>query len=173
MDNSMHIRPIEPKDHDAILALNEASVAVLSPLNNDQMVKLIAQSCLHAVVEIEGVVAAFLLVVGPKTAYRSINYQWFDEQYDDFYYIDRVVVHAHYRAQKIGQTLYQYLIDQAYHNHVGLLCAEIDIAPPNEPSLHFHRKWGFKEVSTLTHSAAKSNEKSAEKIVSLQVCVIN
>ena len=165
MDNSMHIRPIELKDYDAILALNEASVAVLSPLNNDQLVKLIAQTCFHAVVEIEGVVAAFLLVVGPKATYGSINYQWFDGHYDDFYYIDRIVVNADYRAQKVGQTLYQYLIDQANRNHVDQLCAEIDIAPPNEPSLHFHRKWGFKEVSTLTHSA--------DKIVSLQVSVIN
>lgn len=161
MDNSMHIRPIEPKDHDAILALNEASVAVLSPLNNDQLVKLIAQTCLHAVVEIEGVVAAFLLVVGPKATYGSINYQWFDSHYDDFYYIDRIVVHADYRAQQLGKTLYQYLIDQASRNHVAQLCAEIDIAPPNEPSLRFHQKWGFTEVSTLIHSP--------QKIVSLQV----
>ena len=78
-------------------------------------------------------------------------------------------MHADYRAQMIGQTLYQYLIDEAYRKHVALLCAEIDIAPPNEPSLHFHQKWGFKEVSTLTHST----QKGAEKVVSLQVSVIN
>lgn len=161
----MHIRPIQPSDYDSILALNLASVTVLSPLNGTQLIKLLEQAILKTVIEIEGVVAAFLVVLGPKSEYSSINYQWFDTHYSDFYYIDRVVVHADYRGQKLGQTLYQHLINDAKQNHIHQLCAEIDIAPPNEPSLHFHRSWGFQEVSTLMHHP--------EKIVSLQVSLID
>ena len=160
MDN-ITIRPMLASDYDTVLALNEYSVSVLSPLDKMDLTRLVAQSSLHVVVEIEGNVVAFLLAIGPGSQYASINYQWFDKHYDRFLYVDRIVVHHANRAQRLGHRLYEYVTQWAIEQHYPMLCAEIDVQPPNLPSLQFHQKWGFASVSELVHHP--------QKIVSLQI----
>lgn len=160
----MLIRNIQSTDYPVVLAINEYSVAVLSPLNQAQLERLIEQASIAVVAELDNNIAAFLLVVGPSTDYSSVNYQWFNQQYSDFLYIDRIVVHHDYRGKQLGQKLYEYVLEEAKAKNVKRLCAEIDIEPPNLPSLKFHEKWGFSEVSKLTHESVAS----AEKVVSLQ-----
>lgn len=155
------IRTMKPSDHAQVLALNEYSVAVLSPLDQAALDKLISQSSVHVVVEVAGQVAAFLLAVGPDSQYASINYQWFDQHYDAFLYVDRIVVHHEYRAQRLGHRLYEYLTQWALEQGYPRVCAEIDIQPPNLASLQFHAKWGFAAVSELAHNP--------NKVVSLQI----
>jgi predicted GNAT superfamily acetyltransferase len=160
----MLIRDIQSKDYPAVLAINEFSVAVLSPLNQAQLERLIEQASIAVVAELDDNIAAFLLVVGPSTDYSSVNYQWFNQQYSDFLYIDRIVVHHNYRGKQLGQRLYEYVQKQAKAKSTARLCAEIDIQPPNLPSLKFHEKWGFCEVYKLHHESVAGTE----KVVSLQ-----
>lgn len=155
------IRTMMARDHPQVLALNDYSVTVLSPLDDAALVQLITQSSVHVVVEVAGKVVAFLLAVGPKSTYKSINYQWFNRHYSTFLYVDRIVVHHDYRAQRLGHQLYEYLTQWALEQGYPQLCAEIDIQPPNLASLQFHNKWGFVAVSELVHNP--------NKVVSLQV----
>ena len=58
----MQIRPAAVADFPAILALNEASVAVLAPMDHSRLEALHAGANHHVVAEENGTVLAFLLV---------------------------------------------------------------------------------------------------------------
>ena len=160
----MLIRDIQSKDYPAVLAINKYSVAMLSPLNQAQLERLVEQASIAVVAEVDNNIAAFLLVIGPNADYASVNYQWFNQHYPDFLYIDRIVVHHDYRGKRIGHKLYEYVLREAKTKTATRLCAEIDIQPPNLPSLKFHLKWGFSEVSKLAHES----KAGPDKVVSLQ-----
>jgi predicted GNAT superfamily acetyltransferase len=106
----MIIRPVESKDIDTILELNEKSVKVLSPLNRPALLGLIEMSILTVVVEEDHQVAGFLIGLTQGVAYESINYAWFNNQYEAFFYVDRIVVSDQFRGQGIASKLYEYLI---------------------------------------------------------------
>ena len=59
-----HLRDATIEDSDAIVRLNDLSVAVTSPMDADRYRELLAISDLASVVELEGEVAAFLLTIG-------------------------------------------------------------------------------------------------------------
>ncbi|WNC72859.1 GNAT family N-acetyltransferase [Thalassotalea psychrophila] len=156
----MIIREILAKDMETILELNEKSVKVLSPLDKSKLIRLINMSVLSVVVEDENQIAGFLLAFSQGAQYESINYEWFNQNYASFLYIDRIVISKKFRAKGIGSMLYRYALDWASKKNAVSMFAEIDVMPPNEPSLLFHQKFGFTELELLTH-----NE---NKIVSLQ-----
>ena len=141
------IRPATAHDFDAVLALNHASVALLSPLDHARLARLHAQAALHWVAaDAAGTVQAFLLVFGPGADYDSPNYRWFAARYEHFLYIDRVVVAATARGQGLGERLYQQLFRTAQGRGVPRLVCEFDADPPNPGSARFHARLGFVEV---------------------------
>ena len=158
----MQIRPATAADFPAILALNEASVAVLAPMDLARLGELHAGASHHRVAEENGTVLAFLLVFSEGARYDSPNYLWFSARYPRFLYIDRVVVSADARGRGIGPALYRDLIAVARTRGVEMLCCEYDIAPPNPASARFHAGFGFREVGQQRVAGGK-------KAVSLQV----
>lgn len=151
----MMLRHYTPGDEADVLALNEASVAVLSPMDAERFTLLRERCALLRVAEDDGRVAGFLMGFCNGTDYDSINYRWFSEQYPDFLYIDRVVVSDQFRGRGIASVFYDHAIDWAREQGLDCLVAEIDIEPPNVGSLKFHEKFGFREVDRLTHSPTK------------------
>ena len=99
------IRPALPTDANAILALNAESVRFTSPMDATRLWDLHAQAAYHRVVELEGEVVAFLLVLREGADYDSPNYRWFTARYDRFLYIDRVVVAARQQGSGLGAHL--------------------------------------------------------------------
>ena len=144
----MEIRPAQAEDFPAILALNQAFVAVLSPMDGDRLQTLHNQAALHWVVEQNNQVAAFLLAFREGSPYDSTNYQWFEQRYKQFLYIDRIVVSSQHRGTGIGSALYNQVIAHAQASKISLLTCEIDIEPPNDSSQRFHQKLGFQTVGT-------------------------
>ena len=161
----MIIREILNKDIETILELNEKSVNVLSPMDKSKLLRLIEVSALSVVIEQKNEVAGFLLAFTNGAIYESINYQWFNNNYTAFLYIDRVVISKKHRGEGIGTALYKYVIDWAAKNSSARIFAEIDVLPPNKPSLLFHQKFGFNELQLLKH-----NE---HKMVSLQELTVD
>jgi len=98
------------------------------------------------VAEYNGKIVGFLMAMDQNTDYDSINFLWFKEKYDKFYYIDRVIVDESIRGKGIGSLLYKELLDK--REDVPLV-AEVSIEPSNEGSVIFHEKNGFIEVGTL------------------------
>lgn len=158
----MIIRPATPADFPAILALNEASVHFLAPMDRARLLALDAASSYHRVVEHDGQVLAFLLVFREGAGYDSPNYRWFAARHPRFLYIDRIVVSADARGLGLGPRLYEDLFAFAAQADVGMLCCEYDLEPPNPGSARFHARFGFHEVGQQRVAEGK-------KAVSLQV----
>lgn len=148
LGGARQIRDAVPDDFPRILALNEASVRYLSPLDGERLAGLHEQAAYHRVLEVDGRVAAFLLAFREGARYDSPNYRWFAERYRRFLYIDRVVVAGARQGQGLGRRLYADLLAFARNSDAEHVTCEFDIEPPNEPSRRFHAAFGFREVGT-------------------------
>lgn len=144
----MQLRNAFRADFPRILTLNEESVHFLSPLNHERLSLLHAAAPYHRVIEYDGVVQAFLLVLREGATYDSPNYQWFSQRYEQFLYIDRVVVSASMQGRGAGRLLYDDLFRFAKNSGCQTITCEFDIAPPNAQSERFHAAFGFREVGT-------------------------
>ena len=160
----MHLRDYRPDDADAVLALNAASVAVLSPLDPVLLRALAAQSAYHRVAERDGGRVGFLLALREGSAYASPNYRWFAARYPRFLYIDRVVVDAGERGGGVGAALYSDLFAFARAAGIDTVACEFDLDPPNEASARFHARFGFSEAGRQRLPGGKQ--------VSLQVATL-
>lgn len=144
----MQIRDALPADFPRILALNEESVQFLSPLTPERLELLHDEAAYHRVMEIDGVVVAFLLALPQGCTYDSPNYRWFASHFDSFIYIDRIVVSVAHQGCGIGRNFYDNLFLFAKQGNITLVACEFDIDPPNDVSRRFHRRLGFTEVGT-------------------------
>lgn len=147
MDNTKSvIRQYKDSDEDAIIALNYYSESLLSPMDKKRF-SLLRDNCSLLLVAEDGQeVIGFLMGFSENCRYDSVNYQWFDKRYNHFLYIDRVVIAESARSQGIGKSFYNHLEQWARSVDKPVLTAEVDIKPPNIPSLKFHQNLGFKEV---------------------------
>lgn len=158
------LRDATPDDAPTLLALNAASVAVLSPMDERRLAELQAEAAFCRVIERHGRVVAFVLAFRERAAYDSPNYRWFDARYPQFVYVDRVVVDAAHRGQGLAATLYADVFDRARRDGVSWVTCEFDLVPPNAASEAFHRRQGFAEVGRQTLAG--------EKQVSLQAAAV-
>lgn len=165
MTETQQIRPATLLDYKQILKLNEESVHFLSPLSKEKLAHLHQESEILKVIEIDGFVEAFVLALREGKDYDSVNYIWFEKNYDKFLYIDRVVVSVKKQNSGLGKLLYEEVFKHAESIDTPVVTAEIDIEPPNPVSLRFHEKFGFKEVG-------KQSVAGGKKIVSLQAAQI-
>ena len=140
------LRDATSADFAAILALNEAFVSVLSPLDAARLARLHAQAALHRVIEQDGRIEAFLLGFREGVDYDSPNYRWFAQRHVRFLYVDRIVVAADMQARGAGTRLYRDVHALASRDGVPLITCEFDIDPPNPASARFHARLGFREV---------------------------
>ena len=162
---TLNFRDAEAADAGIIADLNEAVVSVTSPMTAAQFLELKALSRYCLVVETaSGEVEGFIIVMTKGEPYDNGNYQWFSERYDDFAYIDRIVLAPSLRNLGIAQQLYDLIGDVAADDGCSLLAAEMDIDPPNPHSLHFHSRYGFEEVGVRDLERGKT--------VSMQVAPI-
>lgn len=161
----MLIRDATAEDFERILQLNEESVHFLSPLTSARLEALHAEATYHRVIDHDGKIAGFLLAFREGKSYDSSNYVWFTEHYDQFLYVDRVVVSKDFQGQGIGNKLYDDIFAFARNSGVTRITCEFDTDPPNHGSQRFHERFGFSEVGKRSYG-------DAVKQVSLQmVCV--
>lgn len=150
MDAGGHSTPVaaDSRHFADILALNAASVHFLSPLTPERLAHLHAHAAYHTVVPGGERVLAFLLAFAPGAPYDSVNYRWFDARYDDFLYVDRIVVAEAARGLGLASRLYRDLFEHARTHGYGRVVCEFDVDPPNPASERFHRGFGFTEVGS-------------------------
>ncbi|KRF11790.1 GNAT family N-acetyltransferase [Nocardioides sp. Soil796] len=141
------LRPISPGDHAFVLDLNHRNVEVLSPMDQTRLDTLLGWADRADIIEHDGEPAGFVMTFAPRSSYDSENYLWFTGHYDTFYYLDRIVLDQRFRRLGLGRRVYEELerVAAAYDRMV----LEVNIDPPNRPSLDFHRRRGYDEVHRL------------------------
>ena len=87
--------------------------------------------------------AGFVITFAAGAAYDGAHFAWFAERYDDYCYLDRIVIHEDFQRRGLGTFVYDELEGSCGRPVFAL---EVNIDPPNEPSLAFHRARGFAEV---------------------------
>jgi len=140
------LRAAKKSDWPAILRLNEESVHFLSPMDEAKLAMWSAAASYLRVVEQGGTVAAFLLAFRKGDDYAGVNFAWFAARYDDFLYVDRVVVAPDFRGQKLADLLYDDIEAFARARGIPRATCEVNAEPPNPVSLRFHERRGFREV---------------------------
>ena len=137
------LRPLEPADHAAVLDLNHRNVELLAPLDEARLIQLLAWAETGAAIEVDGDFAGFVLTFASGSSYDGENFAWFAERYPDFAYLDRVVIHEDFRRRGLGTLVYDELEASCGRPVFAL---EVNLDPPNQPSLAFHRARGYTEV---------------------------
>lgn len=145
---AIELRDARPADFAAVVALNASEVSHTSAMDEARLRQLHGYACYHKVVEIDGVVAAFLLAMREGCGYVNANFEWFAARYPSFLYVDRIVVGASHQGLRLGTLLYRDLFEFARTQGIPLVACEYNLVPPNEPSRIFHDKFGFQEVGS-------------------------
>jgi uncharacterized protein len=139
------LRPIDDDDIPPVLGLNERNVEVLAPMDEAKLVELRGLADRFDVVDVDGAFGGFVITFRSGTPYESDYYSWFGARYgNDFYYLDRIVLHEDFRRHGLGSFVYDEMEAVAAMHH--RLTLEVNVEPPNDVSLAFHAGRGFKEV---------------------------
>jgi predicted GNAT superfamily acetyltransferase len=137
------MRPIEPADLAAIVALNNAHDREMGSIDMAALASLLSVAA-HA--RVIGAVDAFLIALDHRVPSQGPNHSWFLARYPSFFYIDRVCVAAHARKQGLARALYEDAFAKAGARGSELICCEVNLDPPNPVSDAFHAALGFSEV---------------------------
>jgi uncharacterized protein len=130
-------------DLNALIALNNAHAVELSWVEKRHFEYLI----LHAFYARGVAPAKALLIAFDETAlYDNVNYLWFRGRYENFVYLDRIVVDSAFRGQGAAHALYEDLFEHASSHRRSLIVCEVNVDPPNPASEMFHKRMGFENV---------------------------
>ena len=142
---ALAIRDVREHDLDAVLALNNAAGRSILALDAAQLRYFYEHAEYFRVAEIDGQLAGFLMALRDGGNYDSPNYRWFDEHYESFVYIDRIVIANAYRRHGLGKVFYCDVTSYA-EVRVPLLTCEVFLEPRDDVVVLFHGTYGFQEV---------------------------
>jgi predicted GNAT superfamily acetyltransferase len=143
--NELQFRPLESGDLRAVHAMNEAAVPAVSHVSIEELRDLDSMAE-HFMVAVQGdALAGFIILLASGASYTSLNYQWFSVRFNDFLYVDRIVIDSSFHRQGIASRFYAQAWDTACQRSIPLTC-EVNVEPPNPQSMAFHEALGFHEL---------------------------
>ena len=157
----MKITKIEQIDFDDVLSLNEESVPHVSHICAEELQWFYDNAAFFQIAKIDDRFAGFLIGLRQGTEYASPNYRWFCDNYGDFAYVDRVAVSAWARRRGIAESLYNaFALSQS---GAPLMTCEVNIRPPNETSMFYHERMGFRQVGSQETNGGEKEVAFMEK----------
>ena len=145
---AVRLRPVEERDVPEVLALNELEVEKLAPMDERRLREIRRLADRFDVIEVDRTFAGFVVTFAPGSGYDSENYRWFGERFGDrFYYLDRVVLAEKVRRRGVAGSVYAEI--EAGATAYRRVALEVNLVPPNLPSLAFHTARGYTEVGRL------------------------
>lgn len=142
------IRPIEQRDLDTVVGLNQAALEGVGALDYESAALLVKQSDQALVLDVEGDVAGFVITLPSGATYDSSRYEWFEERLDDYVYLDRIVVASTHRRRGVASQLYDAIEAE--------LPVALEVYDTNAPSLEFHRRRGYQRIGELEHAGKRN-----------------
>lgn len=140
----MIVRDLTTDDLVIAHAINEENVPAVGHETYDDFVGIFRVCNIALALEDDGVLRGFCMVLPPGTTYDSPNYLFFSDRYEHFVYLDRVAITASHQGRGGGVLLYREVERRA---DAPWFTLEVNVVPPNEGSLRFHRREGFVEVA--------------------------
>lgn len=140
------IRAYNAADAEAVLALNAACVPEVGPMDAASLAGFADWASYFRVVDVDGVIVGFLIGLTEDAPYASPNFGWFVDRYPLFAYVDRIAISDSQRGAGWGPALYRDFEQWAVDNQRPMLCAEVNVEPPNPRSLRFHEIYGFDAI---------------------------
>ena len=159
----MKISIIKEKDLSSVMRLNTNSIPHVNLISKEKLQWLIRHSALSCIAKINGELAGFLIGFRAGSSYSSPNYKWFCKNYNDFAYVDRVVVGKQFRRKGVAKFLYNYFAKS--QREATFMTCEVNITPPNPNSMLFHKHMGFKKVGTQENKKDKVKVAFLEKVL--------
>lgn len=141
------IQATTANDLPILLKLNAAAVPAVNYLRYEEIRNLFVQAVYFQCLWREDDVIGFLIALAPGASYDSPNYRWFESKYDEFIYVDRIVIHPSQQRVGLGRHFYDNL-KKFVACRFPLITCEVNLRPRNESSLQFHKKYGFRQVGT-------------------------
>ena len=142
-------------DLKSILSLNQESMPAVSSSNLEMMKHFLIICDYFKICKINGEIIGFLNALLPSKDYKSEHYKWFNDRYESFIYVDRIILNKSYQNQGYGRVFYDDLINSIKNKPLDIAC-EINTKPYNKQSIKFHKKYGFKEVGRKDINIEKS-----------------
>lgn len=152
---AVRFREVEPGDLEPLVALNNGAIPSVNLLDVHAMRHFAETAPWFFVAETSAGLAGFAIVLRPGAIYESLNYKWFATRYDDFVYIDRIVIAEDSRRFGLGRAFYARIDQFAWDAKAPVICAEVNLRPPNLTSIEFHRAQGFEEIAQVDHLDGK------------------
>ena len=159
------IRPRTPADDDRIRVVNAANVPEVGPLDEDRLALFAGAAPHFDVVEVDGVVEGLFVGLVEGMAYASPNYRWFQGRHERFAYVDRIALEPAARGIGVADELYERFEAWACDTGRPVVCAEVNVAPPNPRSIRFHERRGFVAVGELAPYGTDERVAMVEKQV--------
>ena len=156
------IRDAASGDEEFILALNAASTPAVAEMDQTDYREIAAASHRVLVAELDGQPCGFLILIRPGAPYKSDNYGWFEDQFDNHLYIDRIAVGEFAKGRGVGRAFYDEAARIAAKNGDERLTCEVNVEPPNPQSMAFHTRLGFRHLHTRP-----SGDSKPQKIVAM------
>ena len=140
-----NIGPSTDSELPRILELNKTAVPAVNLLNAQEIRNLFIQAEYFRSLRLDQDVIGFLVALVPGATYESPNYRWFELHYDQFLYVDRIVIDPTHQGVGFGRMFYDKLQEFAGQRFPRITC-EVNLRPKNESSLRFHQRYGFHQV---------------------------
>ena len=140
------VRPIEPGDLPAILALNNSHSLELGHVEMEKLVYFVSIAAVAIAMGPAGNPDAFLVAFDHALPAQGPNHAWFLARHPRFLYVDRVCVHPQARKQGLARKLYAFVLAEAARRKTPVVCCEVNSDPPNPLSDAFHAALGFREA---------------------------
>lgn len=159
------IRPRTAADDDRIRAINAANVPEVGALD-DERLALFADAAAHfEVVELDGAVVGIFVGLAEDVAYASPNYRWFADRHERFAYVDRIAMAPEARGIGAADAVYERFERWAASTGRPVVCAEVNVVPPNPRSMRFHERRGFVAVGELAPYGTEERVAMVEKVL--------
>jgi predicted GNAT superfamily acetyltransferase len=143
------IRPRSPADDDRVRAINADNVPHVGPLDEDRLSLFAATAPHFDVVEADGEVVGIFVGLVEGSTYASPNYRWFAGRHDRFAYVDRIALEPAVRGLGVADALYGRFERWASETGRPVVCAEVNVEPPNPRSMRFHARRGYVAVAEV------------------------
>ncbi len=151
----LSISNLNASEIELLYELNQKNIPELGYLlNSEVLTSLIKNAFLTITLKEENKIIGFCLLFKNGSSYDSPNYSYFNNKYDKFIYVDRVVVASDFTGNGGGKLMYDHVFEMA-DNEQLIICCEVNEKPLNEVSLAFHRRLGFNKTHEKVYTKKK------------------